>query len=422
MGFLVLKPQSKDKSWTRHFIKTGGTAEEAFFNWRQIYSVVSVMSYVSFIGAASYHYRLLNSWAVGGVALRHTCGLLLVLLHVWTAMSVLEVVGSFGWFYGDFFLEHPAALRYTGIYRYLNNPENILGQAALYGVALMSASPSIFTLALASHFACLAFHYGVEAPHMRRKYGSLLRKQAGVSKTVRGAARSLTVNLAGARALDAVKRAEVLVDLVGQAVDNALGEAKARMPSLIKDNNLLVLSKIKLAEARNWLTVDLIEGSFLSEPVPGYRLSLLNLPESEPARYQMGQSIQVQVLVPAGQKLNWVGIYPVISNPSKAITTVKSEGRYLFTLPPSIEPSQLDQDDELPPERGPNEDQFYEDYLPWDDGYQVTLTFLGSRLPWKPGTYEFRCHRGQGYNVTCVSRPLEILVPSLSHGIFPIKK
>ena len=51
---------------------------------------------------------------------------LLIALHIWTAKEIYDVLGRFGWFYGDFFIQHecaPLELYYTGIYRHVNNPE-----------------------------------------------------------------------------------------------------------------------------------------------------------------------------------------------------------------------------------------------------------------------------------------------------------
>lgn len=51
---------------------------------------------------------------------------MLIALHVWTSKGIYEVLGRFGWFYGDFFIASetaPPQLVYTGIYRHVNNPE-----------------------------------------------------------------------------------------------------------------------------------------------------------------------------------------------------------------------------------------------------------------------------------------------------------
>ena len=51
---------------------------------------------------------------------------MLIALHVWTAKAIFDVIGKFGWFYGDFFIRNdavPLQLYYTGIYRHVNNPE-----------------------------------------------------------------------------------------------------------------------------------------------------------------------------------------------------------------------------------------------------------------------------------------------------------
>ena len=56
----------------------------------------------------------------------------LIFISMWTMMEVYEVLGDFGWFYGDFFIQKKAKagenlLDYSGIYRYINNPEIFLG-------------------------------------------------------------------------------------------------------------------------------------------------------------------------------------------------------------------------------------------------------------------------------------------------------
>ena len=45
-------------------------------------------------------------------------------------------------FYGDFFLGEglPKSLYYTGVYRFLNNPESVTGFAGFYGLALITGS------------------------------------------------------------------------------------------------------------------------------------------------------------------------------------------------------------------------------------------------------------------------------------------
>jgi hypothetical protein len=61
-------------------------------------------------------------------------------------------------------------LVYTGIYRFLNNPDCVTGYAGLYGLALISQSWLLFSIAVGSQTANLIFVYLVEIPHMERLY------------------------------------------------------------------------------------------------------------------------------------------------------------------------------------------------------------------------------------------------------------
>ena len=55
---------------------------------------------------------------------------------MWTAASIFEELGEFGWFCGDFFFDHNAKLTYKSIYRFLNNPEAGKDATRLFEIAL----------------------------------------------------------------------------------------------------------------------------------------------------------------------------------------------------------------------------------------------------------------------------------------------
>jgi phosphatidylethanolamine N-methyltransferase len=165
----ILDRQSKKKNWTRHFIKYGDTKEEAWRQWKQLYHLSMTMAHASFIAVAWKMYTLPPDWFYGLTLFRHVLGVGMIALQLWVAMSIYESLGEFGWFCGDFFYDPPSrSLSYSGIYRFLNNPERVLGLAGVWGAALITWNAPIFYLAATAHILNLAFLQFVEKPHVHQ--------------------------------------------------------------------------------------------------------------------------------------------------------------------------------------------------------------------------------------------------------------
>jgi phosphatidylethanolamine N-methyltransferase len=422
IGFL-LNRQSSKKSWTRHFIKFGEGSEEAWINWKGIYHISTNLCYASFLAAAWKMYHLPPDWSYGMVLLRHVLGGMLISLHLWTTVSIYESLGEFGWFYGDFFFDHASKLTYSGIYRFLNNPERFLGLAGFWGFAIITWSRAIFALALVSHLLTLSFIQFVELPHMQKLYGESLRGQSGLSKSIR---RSLPQPIRQWQGT-VDRRIERTADLIEDFIDAARPKLAAGVGTFVQDATALFKSypaRISITRLSDDLAgFDPKDYSISVEGTPTSALAELDRRsgrESEdgrepairtsnfmPLMYEYGAPIKVRWTAPLNHgKSDWIGLYMVSDNADREVTRVSSRGRWTATTRNQFDSARVDagiRKSDIPVSA--SQASFEE-----KDHYEGEMVFEGDKLWWTTGVFEFRYHHDGKHNVMAISHPFEIRI------------
>ena len=422
---VILRRQSNQKRWTRHYLKFGESTQEAWRQWKGMYHLSLTMCYASFTAAAWKMYAAPTDWQHGYVLLKHVVGMMLVALQVWTAVSIYTSLGEFGWFYGDFFFDQAPKLTYGGIYRYLNNPERVIGLAGVWGAVLITGSPAILGLALFSHILTLCFIDYVERPHMQKLYGRKLRREAGLVKSLR---RSLPPQLRQWHgSVDRVLGEAA--DFVDDFIDSAQPKFAAGVVSLVKDTQSLFrqyparITLTRLApdlagyNPRDYLLdiagtplgqVDMAEWRSAREREDG-QLARGKRDSHQTLIYAYATPIKVRWSAPVHHsKRDWVALYQIADNASREVTRVSSAGRWIATNPGAY--------DSADATRGLLVSHHYEDESAGREGADGVhcwgeMLFSGNKLWWTPGVFEFRYHHDGKHNVMAISLPFEVRVP-----------
>ncbi|KAJ5587084.1 uncharacterized protein N7459_002849 [Penicillium hispanicum] len=420
----LLNNQSNNKAWTRHFLKFGETPQEAWNQWKGTYHLSMIMCYSSFIAAVWKMYTFPADWGYGLVLFRHVLGASLISLQIWTSASIYDSLGEFGWFYGDFFFDESPKLTYDGIYRFLNNPERVLGLAGVWGAVLITSSGAITFLALLSHILTLAFIQFVERPHMQKLYGRSLRQDGGVVKNLKKSLPPSLKQLHGS--MD--KMFDDSFEFIEDILDNARPKLAAGVNTFVKDTTAL----FQKYPAR--ITISRIDADLAGFDLQDYSLSVEGTDAKSPEEteqfkgreganarmpldrrgdlknlaFEYGSPIKVKWTAPLNHsKKDWIGLYRVTDNTSREVSRVSSQGRWVATNEGFY--------DNLTCEKGivtsdvvvKSSDSKGRDSRDLASG---EIVFSGDKLFWTQGVFELRYHHNGVHNVMAISRPFEIRI------------
>ncbi|ORY00646.1 hypothetical protein LY90DRAFT_519796 [Neocallimastix californiae] len=439
-----------------------------------IYNFLTCITFVSFIAYAIRNYTLPDQWTYGTVLLRHTVGFVIInILHIYTATEVYEVLGDYGWFYGDFFIKElisPERLYYSGIYRFLNNPEKFMGQAAFYGIAIITNSWPLAICTLAGHIFIVIFLEFVEKPHMNKIYGNVRKKsgvESGIIKEVSKIMnRDARIKKIGLKRVISNKSLKTAVnkwanslndpETVSQTTDEDDSDgvvlvASSRNSSApnLRRRGSFSNSATKLFEKTKEVVDDTAEmvvqqftkshdnanskNSDSQDSLPSidnYKIEVHHVLKSnliddkaneiEGQVFELGSPIRIQWSAPKSSitPADWIGIYRVTQNKKRSVTTKSCKGRWLYALTGKGKSNEEDKKESWTEEERVQvieNSKFVTEVKKNNKGVEIVrgeLVFENNLIPWELGSYEVRYHFKDGYNVLCVSQPFEIIVNS----------
>lgn len=369
----VLIMQSYYKTFTKWYLANNMPVEKALNNFAILFNSVINLSYAAFIGMNFFKLLTLMKYQdlllTDYLYLRLFLGVLLVLTQIWINVSIIDLIGYFGWFYGDFFIPKSSFmpqrthLTKAGVYRYLNNPEQVFGVCGIMGVTLMLPTFDnivICVLWVMNNFFRINF---VEKNHMIKIYGEQeVLQDSGVTKTV---------------------KKHLLPGSIQKRFDSQDSPKKRRTSSMFMDSFDSFVKELRSSgnfSSGNSVSKETLVELSQNKHFTGteYNLSISGLKQGEepiPFAY-VGDDLEVSFSAPVGHSAkDWIGLYKIThTSYSRYRTLISSNNRWDWT--------------------GPEE--------------TGRVHFSHERLFWEEGLYEFRYHLDGKHDVTFISEPFEL--------------
>ena len=228
---------------------------------------------------------------------------------------------------------------------------------------------------------------------MKKLYGDRLRKDGGLTKTLKSVAGKTLVEKAGKhapeiqRAIQEVRGSiERVEERVTEAVEEFLDHARPVFADMVNDTRVL------LQQSRERMIITRVASDISAYDTTRYSLKIANGSSSPALKFKVGQPISVQWTAPSNHsRKDWIGIYRLGSCRSNLVTRISSLGKWM----PIFEDEWVG--DEYVSPQG--------DVKHEDSGEVV---FRGDQLPWAEGKYELRYHHDGKHNVMTRVAPIEI--------------
>lgn len=377
----ILRKQSTSKWFTRLFLKNGYTQIYCYTQWQFIYNYAITTSYTLLILQTWVQFKSQDKPASYTQII---FGFILCALQMWCNDEILLAISEFGWFYGDFFLTnyiHTRKLTSNGIYRYLSNPERLLGVAGVWGTVLINNfSPQNIGLAIVWTICNFILVKFIEQPHVIKVYGSK-KRVGGLQKTLLG--------------FQPLRRFSEIVDRIDPFVATGL------LSSDVKPENPIEGDDQRSKNKEQWedvLNLALQNATSRLSPNCEFKIG-----DGENDAFSIPETIRISWKLPSNlyHDNDWIGLYKVLeTGGDRHKTRVPSNGHWCATNPDAYS-------------RDLFATQAVESFKKTDKYTTGEVHFDSSLLYFEEGVYEFRYHGKNSHAVMLISQPFKLSLPKL---------
>lgn len=389
----ILWKQHVSKWFTKLYLSNGYTQVYSYQQWQFLYNFSQSISYCLLSLQTINKMRLIylnQQQSIKNDMNEILFGLLLCSLQIWCNQEIRSAISDFGWFYGDFFLSNYIThkkLTSQGIYKYLNDPETILGVSGVWGTVLMTQF-NIENIILAvlwtiTNFILIKF---IERPHLIKLYGDdNANRQSGLQRTL------LTMK--------PIRRVSELVDNVEKMIirnllkdkTTSVEEEEEEAPLFNSTDNLMEIATPKNKDWNNVVEHAIYNVSktmkHQQQQHHNSELKLVSIKDS----LILPHEIVLHWKVPKElfDKKDWIGLYKIID----------TQNNYNYTKVSSND---------------------HWKYIEWDgtthkgEFIEGDVTFDHTLLYFEPGIFEFRYHSKDSHRVMSISPTFEIQWPQFN--------